>query len=260
VVSGGNIGLGAVAGGTRELIGAVIGKALMDNPNLTQEERNALGQWAAVLVGAAVGGNQGAATALDAETFNRQLHLDEARLIGANAARYAVQQGYCTSVNDCSSAAIELAIGELTNQALKQVDISQADLPQNDAASAFLDSIAPKGSIPGLCNVGSTACSQVYFHASGDIYRDTSINAEFFPKIVEFYNLASSVYNSEHLTQIDIADSLFRQAEIIGGLHSANTRIDQEMLPWDIFNGIFAGIGGPFAIKQRVAERGTRAM
>ncbi|MBY3273064.1 hypothetical protein HFO02_32665 [Rhizobium laguerreae] len=36
VVSGGNIGLGAVAGGTQELIGAVIGKALMDNPNLTQ--------------------------------------------------------------------------------------------------------------------------------------------------------------------------------------------------------------------------------
>lgn len=36
-------------------IGAVIGKALMDNPNLTQEERNALSQWAAGLVGAAWG-------------------------------------------------------------------------------------------------------------------------------------------------------------------------------------------------------------
>ncbi|MGO6693845.1 hemagglutinin repeat-containing protein [Rhizobium johnstonii] len=251
VVSGGNIGLGAVAGGTQELIGAVIGKALMDNPNLTQEERNALGQWAAVLVGAAVGGNQGAATALDAESFNRQLHIDEARLIAANAARYAVQQGYCTSVNDCSDAAIKLATGELINQALKQVDISQANLPQNDAASAFLDSIAPKAF---YCNPGSTACLQ-YFHASGDEYRDTSINAEFFPKIVEFYNLASDFYNREHLTQIDIADSLFRQAEIIGGIRYANARVDQAMLPWEIFNGVFAGIGGPFAVKQKAAER-----
>ncbi|WP_244597404.1 hemagglutinin repeat-containing protein [Rhizobium hidalgonense] len=251
VVSGGSIGLGAFAGGTQELLGAVIGKALMDNPNLTQEERNALGQWAAVLVGAAVGGNQGASTALDAETFNRQLHIEEARLIGANAARYAVQQGYCTSVDTCSGASINIAIGELTNQALKQVDISAANLPQNDAASAFLDSIAPKGSIPGLC----AGCNQTYFHASGDVYRDTSINSETFSQIVGFYVLASAVYNSEHGTQISIVDSLIRQTELISGIRNANANVDQAMLPWEIFNGVFAGIGGPFAVKQRVAER-----
>jgi filamentous hemagglutinin len=251
VVSGGNIGLGAVAGGTQELIGAVIGKALMDNPNLTQEERNALGQWAAVLVGAAVGGNQGAATALDAETFNRQLHIEEAKLIAANAVRYAVQQGYCTSVDTCSDAAINVAVGELTSQALKQVDISAANLPQNDAASAFLDSIAPKRSISGLC----TGCNQTYFHASGDVYRDTSINSETFSQIVGFYVLASAVYNSEHVTQISIVDSLIRQTELISGIRNANANVDQTMLPWEIFNGVFAGIGGPFAVKQRVAER-----
>ncbi|MBB4236292.1 hemagglutinin repeat-containing protein [Rhizobium esperanzae] len=251
VVSGGNIGIGAFAGGTQELIGAVIGKALMDNPNLTQEERNALSQWAAVLVGAAVGGNQGASTALDAETFNRQLHIEEAKLIAANAARYAVQQGYCTSVDTCSGASMNIAIGELTNQALKQVDISAANLPQNDAASAFLDSIAPKRSIPGLC----TGCNQTYFHASGDVYRDTSINSETFSQIVGFYVLASAVYNSEHVTQISIADSLIRQTELIGGIRNANASVDQAMLPWEIFNGVFAGTGGPFAVRQRVAER-----
>ncbi len=156
VVSGGNVGLCAFAGGsTQELLGAVIGKALMDNPKLTQEERNALSQWAAVLIGMAVGGNQGAATALDAESFNRQLHLEEARLIEANAARYAVQQGYCASVDSCSAAAVDLAVSELIRQAVKQVDITGAGYQQNDAASAFLDSIAPKGSIPGICNAGS---------------------------------------------------------------------------------------------------------
>jgi filamentous hemagglutinin len=255
VVSGGNVGLGAFAGGTQELLGAVIGKALMDNPKLTQEERNALSQWAAVLIGMAVGGNQGAATALDAESFNRQLHLDEARLIEANAARYAVQQGYCASVDSCSSAAVDLAVSELIRQAVKQVDITGAGYQQNDAASAFLDSIAPKGSIPGICNAGSANCGQIYFHASGDVYRDSSINADFFTKLVKFYDLASEIYNQEHSTQIDVADSLFRQAELIGNLHAANASIDQAMLPWDIFNGIFGGMGGPFAIKQRLAER-----
>ncbi|MGO6810162.1 hemagglutinin repeat-containing protein [Rhizobium ruizarguesonis] len=251
VVSGGDVGIGAFAGGTQELIGAVIGKALMDNPNLTQEERNALSQWAAVLVGAAIGGNQGASTALDAETFNRQLHIEEAKLIAANAVRYAVQQGYCASVDTCSDAAINVAVGELTSQALKQVDISAANLPQNDAASAFLDSIAPKRSISGLC----TGCNQTYFHASGDVYRDTSINSETFSQIVGFYVLASAVYNSEHVTQISIVDSLIRQTELISGIRNANANVDQTMLPWEIFNGVFAGIGGPFAVKQRVAER-----
>ncbi|MBB3465232.1 hemagglutinin repeat-containing protein [Rhizobium sp. BK377] len=255
VVSGGNVGLGAFAGGTQELIGAVIGKALMDNPSLTQEERNALSQWASVLVGMAVGGSQGASIALDAESFNRQLHLEEAKLIEANAAQYAVQQGYCSSVDGCSNAAVDLAVSELIRQAVKQVDITGAGYQQNDAASAFLDSIAPKGSIPGICNAGSANCGQIYFHASGDVYRDSSINADFFTNLVKFYDIASKVYNQEHVTQINIADSLFQQAQIIDEIRFANGRVDQAMLPWDIFNGVFAGIGGPFAIRQRIAER-----
>jgi filamentous hemagglutinin len=259
VVSGGNIGLGAFAGGTQELIGAVIGKALMDNPNLTQEERNALGQWASVLVGMAAGGGQGSAIALDAETFNRQLHIEEAKLIAANASRYAVAQGYCADVSSCSNDAVELAIAELFHQAVKQVDITGANYPQNNAASSFLDSIAPKGSIPGLCNAGSSNCGQVFFHASGDVYRDSSINSDFFGALVRFYDLASQVYNQEHVTQIDIAGSLFRQAELMSGIHTASTGVDQAMLPWDVFNGIFGGAGGPFTIRQIVAEREAAA-
>jgi hypothetical protein len=255
VVSGGNIGLGAFAGGSQELIGAVVGKALMDNPNLTQEERNALSQWASVLVGMAAGGGQGAAIALDAETFNRQLHIEEAKLIEANAPRYAVQQGYCADVSSCSVDAVDVAIEELIRQTIKQVDITGANYLQNDAASSFLDSIAPKGSIPGFCNAGSVNCGQTYSHASGDAYRDSWINSDFFKDVVKFYDLASRIYNQEHVTQIDIAGSLFRQAELVSGIHAANSGVDQAMLPWDVFNGIFAGVGGPFAIKQRLAEQ-----
>lgn len=154
-------------------------------------------------------------------------------------------------MDDCSDVAVNIAKGELTTQALKQVDITAAGLPQNDAASAFLDSIAPKYPISGLC----TGCNQTYFHATGDVYRDTSINSESFSKIVEFYSFASALYNSEHQTPIDIADSLFRQAELVSGIHAATSGVDQAMLPWDVFNGIFAGVGGPFAIKQRLAEQ-----
>ncbi|MGO8381471.1 hypothetical protein ACC745_38595, partial [Rhizobium ruizarguesonis] len=49
--------------------------------------------------------------------------IEEAKLIAANAARYAVQKGYCTSVDTCADAAINIAIGELNSKALKQVDI-----------------------------------------------------------------------------------------------------------------------------------------
>ncbi len=259
VVSGGNIGLGAFAGGSQELIGAVVGKALMDNPNLTQEERNTLSQWASVLVGMAAGGGQGAAIALDAETFNRQLHIEEAKLIEANATRYAVQQGYCADVSSCSVDAVDLAIEELVRQTIKQVDITGANYLQNDAASSFLDSIAPKGSIPGYCNAGSVNCGQTYFHARGDAYRDSSINSDFFKDVVKFYDIASRIYNQEHVTQIDIAGSLFRQAELISGIHTASSGVDQAMLPWDVFNGIFGGAGGPFTIRQRVAEREAAA-
>lgn len=59
------------------------------------------------------GGMQGAATALDAEKFNRQLHVKEGDLIKANAARYAVQQGYCQSADSCSADAIARGQGRM---------------------------------------------------------------------------------------------------------------------------------------------------
>jgi filamentous hemagglutinin len=248
ILAGGNAGVGALAGGAQELIGAVINQALMDNPNMTQEERNALSQWAAVVVGGIVGGQTGAATALDAETYNRQLHIDEAKLIAANAAQYAVQRGYCQSAGECSQTQIDMAISELVTQAVKQTDITGKDYAQNDAASAFLDSIAPKGGIPYICSDGAKDCGQTWFHASGEQYRDSTINSNFLEQTAKYYNTASGVYNKEHLGQIDIAGSLYQNAQTIAGVNQAMTAVDQGMLPWEVFNGIFAGVGGPFAV------------
>jgi hypothetical protein len=64
-----------------------------------------------------------------------------------------VERGYCADVSSCSNDAVKLAIAELFHQVVKQVDITAANYPQNDAASPFFDSIVPTGSIPGLCNV-----------------------------------------------------------------------------------------------------------
>ncbi|WP_152095661.1 hemagglutinin repeat-containing protein [Rhizobium dioscoreae] len=248
-LAGGDAGRGALAGGTQELIGAVINKALMDNPNMTQEERNALGQWAAVVVGSIVGGEAGAATALDAETFNRQLHIKEAQLIASSAAQYAVERRYCVNVDTCDQSKIDMAISELITQAVKQTDITGKDYQQNDAAAAFLDKIAPKGSIPELnCPAGASYCGQTWFHATGDQYRDSSINADFFKQTAEYYNIASQIYNKEHLNQVDIGGNLYQNAQTIIGVNQSVSAVDQGMLPWDVFNGIFAGVGGPFAV------------
>ncbi|MEJ5082329.1 colicin E5-related ribonuclease [Ochrobactrum sp. MYb379] len=34
------------------------------------------------------------------------------------------------------------------------------------------------------------------------------------------------------------------------------TAVDEGMLPWEVFNGIFAGVGGPFAIQNRPTAKG----
>jgi hypothetical protein len=106
LASGGNVASGALAGGAQELVGAVIGRALADNPNLSQRERNALGQWAAVVVGAVTGGETGAATALDAERYNRQLHEAEKNrlkeLAGGDAEKEARLNAAACALTHCA--------------------------------------------------------------------------------------------------------------------------------------------------------------
>lgn len=60
----------------------------------------------------------------------------------------------------------------------------------------------------------------------------------------------------EYLGQIDVAGSLYQNAQTIAGVNQAMTAVDQGMLPWEVFNGIFAGVGGPFAVKNRPTQNG----
>ncbi|SDO62235.1 filamentous hemagglutinin [Methylobacterium phyllostachyos] len=107
LAAGGNVAGGALAGAASEMVGTVVMKALADNPNLTQAERNAPGQWAAV-VGAVTAGEAGAATALDAERYNRQLHPRQHE----------------------------------TSEALRRVDSKFADITASQPAGSFLDKLA----------------------------------------------------------------------------------------------------------------------
>ncbi|ENN88487.1 filamentous hemagglutinin family outer membrane protein [Rhizobium freirei PRF 81] len=239
LVAGGNVSTGALSGAAQELIGAIVDKALADNPNLTQDERNALGQWASVLVGMAAGGTQSAATALDAEKYNRQLHIDEANLIRSNAARFAYEQGLCgnaVSPSGCSKDTINVAIGELTTQALKQVDATAADATQDSAAAAFLDSIAPRNTI---CATGGTNCS--FFHAYGNEYQDATINSQYFARVLNLYNLASQVYATEHTTSKDFAGALDKAVQTINGAAQSRAAVDKALATWEIMNGVFIG-------------------
>lgn len=163
----------------------------MDNPNLTQEQRNALGQWAATLVGAMAGGTQGAATALDAEKFNRQLHVKEGDLIKANAARYAVQQGYCQSADNCSADAIARAQGELTMEALRRVDSAFADINASQTAGAFLDELAQENSAPA---------GQSLFSATPEQFTNHVLNVEYLSQNKDLYDTFGKPGESKYYT------------------------------------------------------------
>jgi hypothetical protein len=187
----------------------------------------------------AAGGTQGAATALDAEKYNRQLHIDEANLIKNNAAQFAYDQRLCgnaTSPSGCSQDAVNVAVGELTMQALKQVDATAADVTQDSAAAAFLDSIAPRDT---ACAPGGTNC--YYFHAYGDEYQDATINSQYFARVLNLYNLASQVYATEHTTSKDFAGELDSAAQTITGAAQARAAVDKALATWEVINGVFIG-------------------
>ncbi|WP_208994243.1 hypothetical protein [Pannonibacter phragmitetus] len=169
-VAGTDIGTGAAAGLAQELIGAAVNDVLMSNPQLTQAQRNALSQWAAAALGSVIGGASGAAAALDADRFNRQLHMAEADLIRANAARYAVEQGYCESIAACDAEAVSRATLELTSETLRGVSDDFDYLEVNSNARAFLN---------GLAQAGQQVDGQTLFgelDRKGSEYRNSLIN------------------------------------------------------------------------------------
>uniref|UniRef100_UPI002615962B two-partner secretion domain-containing protein n=1 Tax=uncultured Rhizobium sp. TaxID=155567 RepID=UPI002615962B len=108
-VSGGDIALGALSAAAQEKIGAIINAELEKNAALSDAERAVLGKWAAVAVGAAIGGAQGAAIALDAQTYNYLTHEQLKKAQAANRRlRDCIQESGCSS-DELAAASIEVA-------------------------------------------------------------------------------------------------------------------------------------------------------
>jgi hypothetical protein len=89
-VAGTDIGTGAAAGLVSELANGVVSQMLKDHPELTKAQQDAIRQWTATALGAAIGGQAGAAAALDNIKHNYLKH--EEALERANARR-ACEEG-----------------------------------------------------------------------------------------------------------------------------------------------------------------------
>ncbi|MEO9299435.1 HNH/ENDO VII family nuclease [Devosia alba] len=98
-MAGGNIGTGALAGGASEIANGVLQQALAANPDLTQDQKTAITQWVATAVGAAVGGQAGAAAALDNINHNYLTHEQLATLAMELAACDAGQEAAACKAN-----------------------------------------------------------------------------------------------------------------------------------------------------------------
>ncbi|WP_208975412.1 AHH domain-containing protein, partial [Pannonibacter phragmitetus] len=87
-VAGTDIGSGAAAGLVSELANGVVSQMLKDHPDLTTAQTDAIRQWTATALGAAIGGQAGAAAALDniKHNFLNHQQIDDliAELISCN--------------------------------------------------------------------------------------------------------------------------------------------------------------------------------
>ncbi len=91
-LAGGNAGQAAASAAAEELANGILQQVLAANPNLTDVQKVAIGEWAAAFIGAAIGGNGGAAASLDNFNYN---YLNDRQAV---ALRHAVDA--CAKGND----------------------------------------------------------------------------------------------------------------------------------------------------------------
>lgn len=84
-----------MAGGVSELVNGLLQDVIRANPNLTDQQKSAITQWAAALVGAAIGGGGGAASALDNVNFNFLDHAEALALKEAQDKCYGGDKDAC---------------------------------------------------------------------------------------------------------------------------------------------------------------------
>jgi len=191
VILHGVVAAGTAALGGANAIGGAIGAAASEAASGVMQDYlvkqgytpgtaayNTMMQLASAAIGS-VGGGSGAATALQGDSFNRQLHKIEADLIREHAKEYADQHPGMT-VEDAQKA--------LTDQSLRQIDSKWADrIADNADASAFLKQVAASN---GPAGVGGGTL----FDARGtSAYTSHAINAGMLNQTADLYNLSSNI-------------------------------------------------------------------
>lgn len=140
-IGGGNFLQGAAAAGLNELASKQLDESI-DNPVL----RNL----SSALLGAAIGGEQGALITGSADLFNRQMHPDLALLIGEKAAEFAAKLGLFEK-SVCSAEDIEAAKAILAAAAYERDDaeVSQSIISgeQVKAGKRYLNALADNGDL-----------------------------------------------------------------------------------------------------------------
>jgi hypothetical protein len=171
-LGGGDAAQGALGAAASEAASGAMANYLAGHhidPN--SAEGKTLMQLAGAAVGGAAGGGAGAATALDGEKYNRQLHPDEISWIKQHANDFASQQcGGCTP----DQQQIEAATKRLTQEALKDVDLLwRSTLSDGDDGAAQMFLAGAQGTF-----LNETGKQQNLFTTEGNQYVRPALYAD----------------------------------------------------------------------------------
>ena len=168
-MSGGNVATGAVAGAGSEWLNTYVtdylneqAKDLKLDAEQKEKLKQAAQQMTALAIGAAAGAitggtsetiKQGALTSYNAETYNRQLHVDEIKWIKENAKRFAQEESERLGHQVTEQEAME----RLITQAAQEVDYAWfKKIGETDGqAQSFLRGATAQGDVPPYDNRGT---------------------------------------------------------------------------------------------------------
>ena len=168
-MSGGNVATGAAAGAGSEWLNTYVTDYLNEHTkdlklDAGQKEKlkQAAQQMTALAIGAAAGAvtggtsetiKQGALTSYNAETYNRQLHVDEIKWIKENAKRFAQEESERLGHQVTEQEAME----RLITQAAQEVDYAWfKKIGETDGqAQSFLRGATAQGDVPPYDNRGT---------------------------------------------------------------------------------------------------------
>jgi filamentous hemagglutinin len=143
--AGGDVGSAALAGALSEIANAALQEALKADPNLTEEQKSAITQCIAVAVGAAAGGQGGAAAALDNVNYNYLTHAERKEFEKVLAACGMGDASSCDRVDELRdlSAARDQQLDNCVGQTSSSCVKARTDL--RVAAATYLDAALSGG-------------------------------------------------------------------------------------------------------------------